>query len=194
MASPADLPRHIAARVLASRAAWINRPLPIDPPAVKPDGESVWDYPRPPRIDPVALPVRVVFAGRTIAETTAALRICETASPPTIYIPARDVAMECLVPASGAGICEWKGVYSMLDVVVGGRRADGAAWTFPDPFDDLPQGYAAIAGHIAFYPGPMDGCFIGDERVRPQPGRYYGGWVTGNLTGPFKGEPGSEGW
>ena len=155
-----------------------------------PGQESVWDYPRPPRVEPSRRHVRVVFAGRTIAESDRALRVLETAGPPVYYVPPEDVRTDLLRPAPGITVCEWKGNARYHDVVVGDRVAGRAAWTYAAPN----PGYEAIAGHVAFYPGRVDGAFLDDERVRPQPGEYYGGWITEDIVGPFKGEPGTETW
>ncbi|PYP66617.1 MAG: hypothetical protein DMD36_16980 [Gemmatimonadetes bacterium] len=151
---------------------------------------SVWDFPRPPRIEPVAPRVRVEYGGRVIAETTAALRVCETSSPPTYYIPPADIAPGSLEPSERTSFCEWKGVASYWTVTAGGRRAKDAAWSYraPDP------GYETIKDYVAFYPRRMDACWVGDHRVEPQPGFYYGGWITPEIVGPFKGAPGTEGW
>jgi uncharacterized protein (DUF427 family) len=169
---------------------WRGAPRPARVPEPGPGQESVWDYPRPPRVEPVAASVRVELAGVTIAETREALRVCETASPPTYYLPPADVRRELLEPASGTSHCEWKGAARYFSVRVGDRLASRAAWCYPRPFPE----YAALADHLAFFAGRVDACFVGDERVTPQPGGFYGGWITRNLVGPFKGEPGSEGW
>jgi uncharacterized protein (DUF427 family) len=163
------------------------RPKPIVP---RPGQESVWDYPRPPRLERVSEHIRIVFGGQVLVDTTAAHRVLETSHPPTYYLPECDVVTGALVPAGGGSICEWKGPAFYYDVVLGGRRAPRAGWTYPAPLHP----YEAIVGHVAFYAGPMDGCFVGDERVEPQPGGFYGGWVTGKVAGPFKGEPGTSGW
>ncbi len=162
-------------------------PDPIPP---GPDEESVWAYPRPPRLEPVALRLRVVLSGETIASTVAGWRVLETSHPPTYYIPPGDVAPGVIGPARRAGICEWKGRAVLHDVSAGGRRAEGAAWAYPDPT----PAFRAIAGYIAFYAGPMDACFVGETRATPQPGGFYGGWITPGIVGPFKGGPGSMGW
>jgi uncharacterized protein (DUF427 family) len=176
----------------AEQAKWRNvargRPSEIVTPG--PGQESVWNYPRPPRVEPVSARVRVELGGRTIADTTAALRVCETASPPCYYIPPVDILMDHLEPSQRTSFCEWKGVASYWSVRSGDRFAKDSAWSYRDPDD----GFESIKDHVAFYPRRMDGCWIGAEQVTPQPGFYYGGWVTANLVGPFKGMPGSEGW
>jgi len=154
--------------------------------------ESVWDYPRPPRLEPVAQRIRVVLGGAVVAETTRAHRVLETSHPPVYYVPLDDVASGALEPAQGRGsFCEWKGAASYYDVIGGnGRRVERGAWTYPSPA----PGYEPIRGAVAFYAGPMDECTVGDERVEPQPGGFYGGWITRDLEGPFKGAPGTAGW
>jgi uncharacterized protein (DUF427 family) len=163
------------------------RPAPIEP---GPGQESVWDYPRPPRVEAESRPARVELAGRTVARSDRAVRVLETSSPPTIYFPPQDVSTDLLQPVEGTTVCEWKGQASYFDVVVGAVRARRAAWSYPSPNAD----YAGLAGWISFYPGRVDACFLGDERVRLQAGMYYGGWVTDEIVGPFKGDPGTEGW
>lgn len=153
--------------------------------------ESVWDYPRPPRVEPVGRRVRVEHRGETIAESERALRVLETASPPTIYIPAEDVRTELLRELPGKHTyCEWKGRAHYFDLELGDATAEAAAWHYPDPRED----YTALRGHIAFYAGRVDAAYLDDERVRPQGGSFYGGWVTDEIEGPYKGEAGSEGW
>ena len=156
-----------------------------------PGQESVWDYPRPPRIEASARPVKVVFAGETIAESVAAVRVLETSSPPTIYVPPSDVRMELLRPVDDhSTFCEWKGSASYYDVVVGDAIASNAVWTYRSPN----ASFASIHDFLAFYPGRVDACYLGDELVRPQSGNFYGGWITDDIVGPFKGEPGTGGW
>ena len=152
--------------------------------------ESVWDYPRPPRLEPVTERIRVEFGGRTIADTTRAWRVLETSHPPVYYIPPEDVAMKHIESAAGGSLCEWKGRAVYHTVRVGDQVAEQAAWSYPSPT----PAYTSIKDHLAFYPGKMDACRVGDERVEPQPGGFYGGWVTSNLEGPFKGGPGTMGW
>jgi uncharacterized protein (DUF427 family) len=155
-----------------------------------PGQESVWDYPRPPALVPDTRLVRVELGGVVIAETTAALRVLETSHPPTFYLPLaalRDVEVEATGRTS---FCEWKGRAHYLTLRAGGRTEADVAWTYPDPVAD----YAAIAEHVALYPGRMDACWVGEARVEPQPGGFYGGWITPDVVGPFKGAPGTLGW
>ncbi|GJE17157.1 DUF427 domain-containing protein [Methylobacterium marchantiae] len=161
------------------------RPLPHGP-----DQESVWDYPRPPRLERVAARLRVIFAGTIIADTVSGYRVLETSHPPTYYFPPGDVADGALGPARMAGMCEWKGRAVLHDLQVGGLRVEGAAWAYPRPTQD----FQAIAGFLAFYAGAMEACFVGDVKAEPQPGGFYGGWITPEIVGPFKGGPGTMGW
>lgn len=151
---------------------------------------SVWDFPRPPRIEPVDSRVRVEFGGEVIADSTGALRVLETASPPTYYIPRADVRPGALVPCPGASYCEWKGRASYWAVRAGGAEAIRAAWSYERPS----PAFAALAGCVAFYAGAMDACWVGSYRVAPQAGAFYGGWITPDVVGPFKGEPGTGHW
>lgn len=155
-----------------------------------PGQESVWDYPRPPRMEDVEARVEVRFGGETVADTTRAKRVLETSHPPVYYVPPEDIRAEFLRPAEGGSWCEWKGRASYYDVAVGDRVAEKAAWYYPDPtppFGDLKR-------YVAFYPSKMEACFVGGERVRAQEGDFYGGWVTPEIVGPFKGGPGTWGW
>ena len=152
--------------------------------------EDVWSYPRPPALRPVTLPIRIVFAGRTIAATGAAFAVLETSHPPVYYLPPDCFQDGVLEPAPGGSHCEWKGMARYWTLAAGKRRAEAAAWSYPDPT----PGFSAIRDHLAVYAGRMDACFVGDEQVTPQPGGFYGGWITSNLKGPFKGVPGSMGW
>ncbi|RYF33442.1 MAG: DUF427 domain-containing protein [Comamonadaceae bacterium] len=179
------------ARVARARAMWRwvgdeHPPFAIAP---RPGQESVWDYPRPPRLAPDPREVIVRFGDVEIARTRHALRVLETASPPTFYLPVRDIRMEHLVPADGSSHCEWKGDAGYWSVVANGQRLDRVAWSYPEPFDE----FAGLRDHIAFYPQPLD-CRVDGVHVLPQPGRFYAGWITPELVGPFKGEAGSQGW
>lgn len=155
-----------------------------------PGQESVWDYPRPPRVEPVARRVRVVLGGVVIADTERAQRVLETSHPPTYYLPPGDILAGALVPTARGSFCEWKGGARYFTVRGGGREEVDAAWAYPEPA----AGFEAIRDHVAFYAGRMDACFVGDEQVTPQPGGFYGGWITRDVVGPFKGGPGTMGW
>jgi uncharacterized protein (DUF427 family) len=164
----------------------------VRPPFAVPPGpgeESVWDYPRPPRVAAEARELVVRLGADEIARTRRGLRVLETASPPTFYFPAGDVNMAMLSPASGSSTCEWKGTARYWTVTAGGRRLEGAAWSYAEPYAE----YAALRGCFGFYPTVLE-CLVDGVRVRPQPGRFYAGWITPELVGPFKGEPGSGGW
>ena len=152
--------------------------------------ESVWDYPRPPRLEAATRRVRIEFGGVKIADSPAAYRLLETSHPPVYYIPKRDIELSYLRTASGSSFCEWKGRAVYYDLEVGGARAERAAWEYPD----LPDAYRALASHLAFYPALMDACYLDDERVQPQEGGFYGGWITADIEGPFKGGAGTAGW
>lgn len=155
-----------------------------------PGQESVWDYPRPPRLELCDKSVKVVLGDVVIAESGNAKRVLETSHPPTYYIPPEDVRNELLIPSQGQSFCEWKGMANYFDVVVGDRRAAKAAWAYASPT----PAFEAIREHLAFYPHLMDACYVGDEQVKSQAGGFYGGWITSNIVGPFKGEPGTSGW
>ena len=153
--------------------------------------ESVWDYPRPPRVEATTRRIRVELGGETIVDTTHALRVLETSHPPVYYVPLDDVTPGVLRPAGGrTTFCEWKGIASYYDAEAGGRRAERAAWAYHDPR----PGFEAIRDAVAFYPARVDACFVDDEHVLAQPGDFYGGWITSDVVGPFKGEPGTRGW
>jgi uncharacterized protein (DUF427 family) len=155
-----------------------------------PGQESVWDYPRPPRLEQSTELVEVVLGGLVVATTTAAYRVLETSHPPTYYVPAGAFEPEVLQPAAGSTFCEWKGTASYLDLVTPGRTAARAAWTYPAPS----PGFEPIVGHVAVYPARVDECRVEGEVVRAQAGGFYGGWITDRVVGPFKGEPGTLGW
>ena len=155
-----------------------------------PGQESVWDYPRPPSAEVTPRHVVVEVGGRVVADTTRAVRVCETSHPPVYYVPRDDVADGVLQPAPGSSWCEWKGAATYWDVVVDGRRLPAVAWSYEDPT----PGYEHLRGAVAFYPGAVDRALVDGEVVRPQPGGFYGGWVTDEVTGPFKGEPGTSWW
>ena len=156
---------------------------------LKPGQESVWDYPRPPRLELDQREV-VIRAGETeIARSRRSWRVLETASPPTFYLSLEDVRIELLQPSAGSSYCEWKGAaqYWKLKTPEGDREPVG--WSYAEPLPAFRQ----LQGYVAFYPGRIE-CCVGEHRVVPQPGRFYGGWITPEIVGPFKGEAGSEGW
>jgi uncharacterized protein (DUF427 family) len=155
-----------------------------------PTVESVWDYPRPPRVEPSARHVRVVVDGTVIADTRRAVRVLETSHPPAWYLPREDVRMDLLRPTRRQSTCEFKGQAGYFEIDAGGTVRRDAAWTYVRP---LP-GYEAIAGYVAFYAGSVDEAWVDDHRVMPQAGDFYGGWITPDVTGPFKGGPGTRGW
>ena len=166
--------------------------------------ESVWDYPRPPRIEAVDHLVQVSHLGVTIARSTACLRVLETSQPPAYYIPSADIVLDLLRPSAGMTYCEWKGPASYADVVVAADAGDNqdtgigdntvavsdAAWTYPSPTEP----FAALADHWAFYAQKLERCTVDGEVVDPNAGSFYGGWITVNVTGPFKGAPGTGHW
>ena len=163
----------------------------VTPIAPGPGQESVWDYPRPPRVDPSGEHVLVRFGGAVVCDTRAPIRVLETSHPPTYYLPVADFASGALRPAEGRSLCEWNGWAAYFDVVGGdGRVAEAAAWGYPEP---LP-GFEPLRDHVAVYAAEMDACLVEGELVEPQPGAFYGGWITSRVVGPFKGVPGSMGW
>lgn len=187
--------RRLAGEIAQHRAKWAHAPRPKEIEPVGPGEESVWDFPRPPRVETVSERLRATFAGETIAETDHGLRVVETAGAPVYFFPPEAVAKNVLAPVPDHWtFCEWKGAAIYFDLVVGAQRSKQAAFAYPEPLDDLGQGYARLAGWIAFYANRVDAAFIGDERATPQPGGYYAGWVTTKLKGPIKGAPGSSGW
>jgi uncharacterized protein (DUF427 family) len=155
-----------------------------------PGQESVWDYPRPPRVEPTDKRVRVYFNGELLADTTNAKRVLETSHPPTYYIPEEDVRMEFFKPTNRRTICEFKGAASYFTIEVNGASQNNVAWTYREPR----RGFEPVQDHIALYPGRMEACYVGDERVKAQEGDFYGGWITDDIVGPFKGGPGTLGW
>ncbi len=163
---------------------------PSKPERPGPGQESVWDYPRPPRVERSDSLVEVVLGGEVIARTTRALRVLETSHPPTYYLPQADFEEGSLRPAAGSSFCEWKGTAAYFDVAGGGVMAERAAWHYPHPT----PGFAELLGHVAVYPAKMDRCLVDGEVVRPQAGGFYGGWITSNVVGPFKGDPGTTSW
>ncbi|MEU2630726.1 DUF427 domain-containing protein [Kitasatospora sp. NPDC007106] len=152
--------------------------------------ESVWDYPRPPRVERAGRRVTVEFHGLLVADTGDALRVLETSHPPVFYLPPAAVAPGVLVPTRLRSWCEWKGAAVYWDLVVDGVRSENAAWSYPEPS----PGYGAIRDHLAFYPARVDRCTVDGEVVLPQEGGFYGGWITSAVRGPFKGGAGSGHW
>jgi uncharacterized protein (DUF427 family) len=165
----------------------IRRPEPDKP---GPGQESVWDYPRPPRLEEFRGSITVELGGQTVASTTRGWRVLETSHPPTYYLPPECFTVGALRPAPGSSWCEWKGQASYFDVVAGQTVAPKAAWTYRHPT----VGFEPIAGAVAVMAAAVDRCTVNGEEVTPQPGGFYGGWVTSWVTGPFKGIPGSMGW
>lgn len=158
--------------------------------APAPGQESVWDYPRPPRLEPVRERLRAVFAGETVADTQRGWRVLETSHPPVYYFPPDDVRQEFLTAVAGSSHCEWKGAARYVSLAVHGRRSERAGWFYPDPT----PAFRPIKDFLAFYASRLDAAFVGDEQVMPQEGDFYGGWITGRIVGPFKGAPGTSGW
>lgn len=155
-----------------------------------PGQESVWDYPRPPRLERTDSHLVVVFAGVTVADTTRGFRVLETSQPPAYYLPPDDVRLDLLEPSSTTTFCEWKGAASYHSIRVDDRVATDAVWTYRTPVER----FAPIAGHLAFYPQRVDACYVDGERVQPNEGGFYGGWITSRIVGPFKGGAGTGHW
>ena len=152
--------------------------------------ESVWDYPRPPAVRACRAAIEVRLGGATICRTSVSWQVLETSHPPTYYLPRASFADGALRPAGGRSFCEWKGAAGYCDVLGGDRVAERAAWYYPEPT----LAFAVLLDHVALYAGPMDAVLVDGERVTPQPGGRYGGWITSGVTGPYKGVPGSHGW
>ena len=165
----------------------MRHPLP-DP--VAPGQESVWDYPRPPRVEPVTLRLRITLGGEVIVDTADVVRVLETSHPPVYYLPIAAFTHGALSDGLGSSFCEFKGSARYLDVRGGGVVRPRAAWNYPDPS----PGFASLADRVAVYPAQMDACTVDGAIVEPQPGGFYGGWITPDIIGPFKGVPGSMGW
>jgi uncharacterized protein (DUF427 family) len=182
-------PSHADLAAARAQWRWTGRDRP--PFAVKPGpGQvSVWDFPRPPRLQADAREVVVQWGGVEVARTKQALCVLETAHPPSFYLPWNDVARQFLQPAGGGSFCEWKGPARYWSLVDGQRRLPNVAWSYPQPL----AGAEALADCVAFYAHDLE-CWVGGSRIRPQPGGFYGGWISAELVGPFKGDPGSAGW
>jgi len=155
-----------------------------------PGQESVWDYPRPPRVEPTERHIQVIWHGVSLADTRRAVRVLETSQAPVYYIPLGDIQRQYLVASLQKTVCEWKGLANYYGVAIGDRQVPDAAWTYLEPS----AGYAAIRGYVAFYPQQMDQCLVDGELAQAMPGGFYGGWITRDVVGPFKGGPGTQGW
>lgn len=190
-ADPGRDPVPVPARLAARRRAWRwrgeARPSWAEEPG--PGEESVWDYPRPPAVEVDPRRVEVRSGPVRVAETGSALRVLETASPPVFYLPAEDVRTDLLRPSGRRTVCEWKGVARYLDLVTDSGRVEEAGWRYPDPRPE----YAALRDHVAFHPSRVE-CRVAGRRAAPQPGGFYGGWVTPEIVGPFKGAAGTAHW
>lgn len=155
-----------------------------------PGQESVWDYPRPPRLEDSTKHIQVIFNGVVIADTRNAKRVLETSHPPTYYIPPEDVHMEYLTPTSHRSFCEWKGAASYYTLTVGDKTLENVAWYYANPV----PAFASLKNYLAIYPGKMEACYVDGEKVQTQEGDFYGGWITSDIVGPFKGGTGTWGW
>ena len=177
-----------AAIAIASHSMNFRRPLPtpLEPGYQQ---ESVWQYPRPPALENCELEVKVFLQGVLVAETNSALRVLETSHPPTFYLPPEDVDMSFFTQTASSSFCEWKGSATYWDVAVGDQVVRRGSWSYQSPNES----FVALQRHFSFYPSLFD-CFVSGSAVQPQPGEFYGGWVTEDVVGPFKGEPGSEFW
>lgn len=145
--------------------------------------ESVWDYPRPPKIEPVKQAIKIEFNGTVVAESSNAKRVLERGHPPVYYLPLEDINSKVLLDSTRKTWCEWKGEARYYDIVVGDKVSKNAAWFYPNPSPD----FLDIKDNVAFYAGKMEACYVGEELVIPQAGDFYGGWITTNIQGPFKG-------
>lgn len=157
---------------------------------LKPGQESVWDYPRPPRLERAKKHLKIIFNGEIIAETNRAFRVLETSHPPVYYFPPEDVRTEFLAENSNSSFCEWKGRAGYFDLRTGEKIIKNAGWFYADPTEN----FAEIKNFLAFYPSKMDACYVDDELVQSQEGDFYGGWITSEIVGPFKGGAGTFGW
>ena len=155
-----------------------------------PGQESVWDYPRPPRLEDSSKHIRIICGGEVLADTHRAKRVLETSHPPHYYVPPEDIQMQYLRPSPRTTWCEWKGRAQYFTITIGDTQLTDAGWSYPDPT----PAFAGLQDYIAFYPGKMDACYVDDERVEAQEGDFYGGWITSDIVGPFKGGPGTWGW
>lgn len=161
-----------------------------DTEGVEPERESVWDYPRPPRVEPTAARIQVWHNGLAVADTTRSRRVLETSQPPVYYVPPDDVDLDLLERSTNLTFCEWKGLATYVSIRVGDRLAPDAGWTYRDPT----PAFESIRDHYAFYAQRLDECLVAGEAVQPNEGQFYGGWITSSVVGPFKGGPGTAGW
>lgn len=156
-----------------------------------PGQESVWDYPRPPKLEQVSQHIRIVHGDLILADTNRSYRILETSHPPVYYLPPQDVRMDLLAPlADRRSYCEFKGEAAYWNIILKGHEKTAAAWSYPNPN----RAFQAVEDYLAFYPSKVDACYVADERVQAQEGDFYGGWITSRIVGPFKGGPGTWGW
>lgn len=160
------------------------------PDPTSPGQESVWSFPRPAVCEPCGLRIVIEHRGVTLADTIRSVRSLETSHPPSYYIPPEDIDLTALSPSPASSFCEWKGAARYFDVVIAGDRFEGVAWSYPRPT----PAFAALKDHIAFYASPFDRCLVDGEPATPQPGGFYGGWISSHVAGPFKGVPGSRFW
>ena len=165
-------------------------PANIQPQKPEDEQESVWDYPRPPKLEAVTEHIRVIYNGTLIADSNQAYRVLETSHPPCYYIPPSDIQMKHLTQTQQQTYCEFKGMANYYSLTVGDKSVPNTAWFYSQPS----KGFEAIANYISFYASHMDACYVGDEKVQPQAGDFYGGWITSNIVGPFKGGAGTTGW
>lgn len=161
-----------------------------EPDPVGPNQESVWDYPRPAICEQTPRHIQIFHRGIQLVDSTSGWRTLETSHPPTYYIPTSDIAMEYLKPNPRRSLCEWKGQARYFDIVVADERIEGGAWSYPAPT----ASFQAIKDYVAFYPNPLDQCLVDGQQIIPQPGQFYGGWISQYEAGPFKGGPGSQFW
>jgi uncharacterized protein (DUF427 family) len=164
--------------------------FPSQPIKPQPGQESVWDYPRPPRLETSRKRIQVVFNRIILADSQRTQRVLETSHPPVYYIPLEDIQQQYLISTNKQSFCEWKGVASYYTIKVGEKEAVDAAWYYPNPT----SAFAAIQNYVAFYPSRMDVCYVDEEQVTAQAGDFYGGWITQDIVGPFKGSAGTWGW
>jgi len=183
-----NIPKELKKEVNKWRSFKRKKPDNIVKPA--PGQESIWDYPRPPKVELFSKNIRVESGGEVIAETTKSYKVMETSSPPCYYISQEYIKMNYLITSTHKTLCEWKGSAKYWSIKVGDRYFENAGWSYSAPW----EGFEEIKDHIAFFAGRVDACFIDDEKVVPQAGDFYGGWTTSNIVGPFKGEKGTEHW